>query len=100
MRGKAVSSRLLIYPLLLLLAELDLTDSLRAASLLGAAAGVASRLGLVTPERADRQRAARLRTVLSERLGAEHFAEAEATGAALDDEATLELALETRKLVS
>jgi hypothetical protein len=94
--GKAVSARLHNYPLLLLLAELDLSEPLRAARLLGAAAGVAARLGLVAPDRADRERAARLRAALTEQLQSATFTEAEVTGAALDDEGALALALASR----
>ena len=99
LRGKALSFRLYIYPLLLLLAEMKLSVSAerhhteQAARLLGTAMGLAERLGLVTPDRAERERVLRLRTILFERLGPERFAIEEATGAALDDEAALEFAL-------
>ena len=98
-RGKARSFRLFVYPLLLLLTEAEFTsgkESSRAekrAQLLGAAGGVAARLGLLAPTHSDRKRAERLHRLLIEQLGPERFAREEAAGAALDDEGTLEFAL-------
>lgn len=98
-RGKARSFRLYVYPLSLLLTEAasvsgeDARRAERTARLLGAAEGIASRLGLLAPDRTERERAERLRATLTERLGTERFAIEEAAGAALDDEAALEFAL-------
>jgi predicted ATPase/DNA-binding SARP family transcriptional activator len=102
LRGKALSFRLYVHPLLLLLADAELSarpaephQTAHAARLLGAAEGVATRLGLLAPERVDRERAAHLWATLSKRLGSERLAEEEAIGTALDDEAALEFALTT-----
>jgi predicted ATPase/DNA-binding SARP family transcriptional activator len=99
LRGNARSSRLYVYPLLLLLIEAmlaiasepDRTEQV--VRLLGAAHGVSRRLGLIAPDRAERERDMRLRTVLTPALEQEHMARAHALGAAMDDEAALEFAI-------
>ena len=99
LRGNARSLRLYAPPLLLLLTEAECSGDSeahragRAARLIGAADGIAARLGLLATERAERERADRLRSHLLERLGAERLLREEAAGAALDDEAALEFAL-------
>jgi hypothetical protein len=104
-RGKAASNRRFMHPLLLQVAEANVISGTgphqaeQSARLLGAADGVAARLGLIAPGQADRERAARLREALPRLLGPERYSAAEAAGAALDDEAALERALETGKSV-
>jgi len=101
-RGRARSFRPSLYSLLLLLAEAEWAEWLeggdpqgpdRASRLLGAASGVAERLGLLAPDHLDWERAMRLRAALTERRGPERLASEAAAGAALDDEAALEFAL-------
>lgn len=99
--GKARANRTNVHPLLLLVIEADLTvgeqkrgAAERAARLFGAAGGMAARCGL-SVGRTDRERIARVCAMLAARVGPERMAEEEAIGAALDDEAALELAVET-----
>jgi tetratricopeptide (TPR) repeat protein len=99
LKGKATGNRITVYTVLLLCADMELARGhaphtiAHATRLLGAARSVAERLGLEAPEPTERERTDRLAAFLTEKLGQNHRANEEALGAALDDEAALELTL-------
>jgi len=99
LRGNARSSRLYVYPLLLLFIEATVTSASapdwaeQGARLLGATHSVSTRLGLVAPDRAEQEREMRLRTLLIPSLGPDYMARAHALGAAMDDEKALDLTI-------